>query len=112
MENRILKWTEAGLIDKQTALKLLADIKEEKQKKARIKTNIAIYTIAVILLGIGVISFIAANDWIIELLNSSYILKIALMSSVTFSSLWFGYKLAYEKKNFPIIILVNHGIKT
>lgn len=101
MEKRILKWVEDGLIDKQTALKMLADIKEEKQRNAKIKTNITIYTIAVILLGIGVISFIAANDWIIELLNSSNILKIALMSAVTFSSLWFGYQLAYEKKNFP-----------
>ena len=100
MEKKIEKWLAEGLIDKNIALQMLSDIKADKAKSARIKTNIAIYTIAVVLIGLGVITFISANDWIIALLNSSDILKILLMSLVTILSFAGGYTLAYEKKNF------------
>lgn len=100
MEKKIEKWLSEGLIDKQVALKMLADIKEDKEKSARIKINIAIYMVAVILLGLGVITFISANDWILNLLESSDILKIFLMTLVTVGSFIGGYTLAYEKKNF------------
>ena len=42
MEKKIEKWLSEGLIDKQVALKMLADIKEDKEKSARIKINIEI----------------------------------------------------------------------
>lgn len=101
MEKKIAKWQAEGLIDGETASKLLADVKEDKARNRRNKINITIYTVAVVLLGLGVITFVAANDWIWELLNASDLLKIFLMLVVTCSSLWGGYQLAYEKKNFP-----------
>lgn len=100
MEKKIEKWLSIGLIDKQTALKMLADIKEDREKSAKMKTNIAIYTVAMVLLALGVITFIAANNWILELLNSSDILKIFLMTLVTVFTFIGGYKLVYEKKTF------------
>lgn len=101
MEKKVSKWLSDGLIDEQTALKMLAEIKEDKAKAVRTKVNVTIYTIAVILLGLGVITFISANDWLLKLLNSSDFLKIFLMSLVTFGAFAGGYNIAYEKKNFP-----------
>lgn len=101
MEKKINKWLNDGLIDNSVAQKMLAEIKEDKIKARNIKINVTIYTIAVILIGLGVITFISANDWILQLLNSSNLLKILLMSGTTLISFWGGYKLAYEKQNFP-----------
>ena len=78
MEKRITRWLEKGIIDKQTALSLLQDVKEEKAKSHKLKLNIAIYTTSIVLIGMGIISFIAANDWILELFNKFEILKIIL----------------------------------
>jgi len=101
MEKKITKWLEDGLIDKSTALTMLAEIKEDKAKIRKTRINVTIYTVAVVLIGLGVITFISANEWILKLLNSSDFLKIFLMSLLTCSSLFGGYKLAYEKSNFP-----------
>jgi len=101
MEKKIEKWLAEGLIDKTTALKMLAEIKEDKIKARKTKINVTIYTVAVILIGLGVITFISANDWILKLLNSSNLLKIFLMTMLTTGTLWGGYKLAYDNKNFP-----------
>ena len=101
MEKLITKWFNEGLIDSVLTAKLLEDVKKEKEHLHKTKINIAIYTVAVILIGLGVITFISANDWILELLNSSLFLKIFLMFILTISSLFGGYQLAYEKKNFP-----------
>lgn len=101
MEKKVSKWLNEGLIDKETAEKLLLDIKEDKEKARKTKVNVTIYTAAVILIGLGVITFIAANDWILKLLNSSDILKIFLMTLITTGSFLGGYKLCYEKKNYP-----------
>ncbi len=101
MEKRITRWLEKGLIDKQTALVLLKEVKEEKAKNHKLKLNIAIYTTSIVLIGMGIISFIAANDWILQLFNKFEILKIILMLALTSASLLGGYHLAYEKKNYP-----------
>ena len=101
MEKKIEKWLSNGLIDKQTALKMLTEIKEDQAKATKTKVNITIYTVAVILIGLGVITFISANDWLLKLLNSSDFLKIFLMSLVTVGAFVGGYNLAYKKKNFP-----------
>ena len=101
MKKRITRWLEQGIITKDIALELLKDVKQEKAKLHKLKLNITIYTISVILIGSGIISFIAGNDWILELLNKFEIAKIILLFTLTASSLWGGYMLAYEKKNFP-----------
>lgn len=101
MEKKIEKWLGCGFIDKQTACKLLADVKEDEAKQRKIKLTVLIYTLAVIFIGLGVITFICANDWILELLNASDLLKILLMGTATIGSFWGGYELAYNKKNYP-----------
>ena len=101
MEKMINKWLDAGMITKETAELLLADVKDEKIKRHRIRLNICIYTVAAILIGTGIISFIAANDWLLELLISLPVLQIVIMLIITVLSLFCGYKLAYEGNRFP-----------
>ncbi len=101
MEKKIEKWLNNGIIDKNTANILLEDIKKDKEQLRKTRTNITIYTIAVIFLGIGILTFISSNDWILQLLNSIDLIKILLMVLATFSSMWGGYKLAYENKKLP-----------
>lgn len=101
MEKMIYKWLGAGIINQETADILLTDVKEEKTKLHRIRLNICIYTIAAILIGIGIIAFIAANDWLLAILISLPILQIIIMTIITVASLFFGYKLAYEGQKFP-----------
>ena len=102
MEKKISKWVEKGLISKEQALKILEDIKTEKIKSHRNKMYITFYTIAAVLIGIGVISFVAANDWIIKLfMNAAAFIKILLMLLTTCLCFWGGYIIGYEKQNFP-----------
>ena len=101
MEKKINKWLYEGLIDKPTALKMLQEIKEDKIKARRTKINITVYTIAVILISLGIITFISANEWLLKLLNSSDFLKIFLISAAALGAFAGGYNLAYEKKSFP-----------
>ena len=101
MEKMVNKWLANGTINPETAAILLEDIKNEKSKKHRIRINILIYTIAAIFIGIGVISFIAANDWLLKLFNQLTIMQIVCIATFTIASLFFGYKLAYENNKFP-----------
>lgn len=101
MEKMINKWIVAGLINQETAEVLLKSVEEEKVKKHRIRLNICIYTIAAILIGIGVFAFVSANDWILSLLMSLPVLQILIMLMLSISALYFGYNLAYEKNKFP-----------
>lgn len=101
MEKMINKWLKSGIISHETAKILLEDVKEERAKQHKIRLNICIYTIAAVLIGIGVIAFIGANDWLLKLLTSLPVLQIIIMIALTVLSLFFGYKLAYEGTKFP-----------
>lgn len=101
MDKNVQKWFDEGFITEETAKKIDAEIKEEKAKKYRLRVNITLYTLSAILIGIGVISFIAANDWILKLFQNCKILKILLMTAVSCVSLFYGYKLSYEGRNYP-----------
>lgn len=101
MEKMINKWLNAGMITQETASVLLEDVKEEKAKQHRIRLNICIYTVAAVLIGTGIIAFIAANDWLLAILIALPVLQILLMLALTVSALFFGYKLAYEGSKFP-----------
>ena len=101
MEKMIHKWLNTGMITQETASVLLEDVKEEKAKQHRMRLNICIYTIAAILIGTGVIAFISANDWLLAILISLPVLQIAILTLLTVTSLFFGYKLAYEGNKFP-----------
>ena len=99
MEKHVKNWLEKGYIDEKQAGIILADINEEKKKSSRLKMNITLYTIGAILMGIGVISFIAANDWILRLFYSRFA-KISAALIVTFGCFWLGYLFSYVKTEF------------
>lgn len=101
MEKMINKWLSAGMITQEIASVLLDDVKKEKARQYRIRLNICIYTVATVLIGIGIIAFIAANDWLLAILTALPVLQILLMLFLAISALFFGYKLAYEENKFP-----------
>ena len=100
MEKRLNNWFQKQLINEETYNILLKEVKEEAEKKRKIGITITVYIMGIILIGLGIASFIAANDWLIAFLNRNEIIKIILLSGLTISSLYFGYKLAYEKENY------------
>lgn len=99
MEKHIKKWAQKGYIDEKQASILLLDVREEKKKLSEKSMNIALYTIGAILLGIGVICFIAANDWILRLFESRFA-KISASLIVTFLCFALGYHFSYQKEGF------------
>jgi len=100
MDN-VERWLKKGLIDENTAQALKKDIQSEKEKRCRIAAQIAVYTIGVILLGLGIICFICANSWLIELLEKNLALRILILLALSVISLFCGWTLAYNKRNFP-----------
>lgn len=99
MEKHVKKWLERGYIDEKQAEIIIADVNEEKKKSSRLAMNITLYTIGAILIGIGAISFIAANDWILRLFYSRFA-KISASIFVTFGCFALGYWFSYVKTGF------------
>ena len=99
LEKHVKNWIEKGYIDEKQAGIILADIKQEKEKSARLAINITLYTIGAILIGIGVISFIAANDWILRLFYSRFA-KISAALIVTFGCFALGYRFSFVKAEY------------
>jgi len=97
----IERWLQKGLIDENLARILADDLKAEKEKTRKITTQIVLYTIGVILLGIAVISFIAGNDWILELIEKTPVIQVIILFIASSASLWGGWELQYKKQNFP-----------
>ena len=100
MEKFLNRWFEKGLISKEQYLDLLNDLKSEKTKSAKLKSQIALYLIGAVLVGLGVFLFISANDWILELLNKLYFIKIFIVLLLSILSLYFGNKLQ-NQSNYP-----------
>lgn len=100
MEKKLKYWLENNLISLETYTNLLKDVKEEAEHRKKIGFIITLYTLGIILIGLGLFSFISANIWLVLLLLKSAALRIFLIVLLTFSSLFFGYKLAYEKQNY------------
>ena len=92
MEKMINKWLSAGMITQEIASVLLDDVKKEKARQYRIRLNICIYTVATVLIGIGIIAFIAANDWLLAILTALPVLQILLMLFLAISAQFFGNK--------------------
>lgn len=97
----IERWLQKGLIDQNLADILTEEQKQTKAKYGKIAMQIALYTIGAIFLGLGIITFISANDWFLELFKKFKFLPILLVLLLAVLSLIGGYKIAYEKKNFP-----------
>lgn len=103
MEKQIQKWLEKGMITEQKALELLADYKVQREERRKIKIQIALYVIGAILVGLGVISFVAANDWIWQIFVMSDFIKILALSASTVGAFYCGYELIYGKKKYPLL---------
>ncbi len=103
MEKHINKWLERGLISDVQAEEMLNDIKDTKANIQRKRTLILLYSLGALLVGLGVITFIASNDWIVELFMNSPLLRIISLSAVTVAFYVLGYKFAYEKKSHVLM---------
>ncbi len=101
MEKYINKWLEKGLISGKKAAELLEDYKLESQKIAKIRMQIFLYFVGAVLLGMGLISFIAANQWILDFLSKSPIIRITFATIVTFSLFYGGCYITYQKQSYP-----------
>ena len=95
-EKQIEQWLKDGIITKEQAQKMLADTSQYKKEQSSNKLIVAISTIGTILLGIGVILFIASN-W----MRFSNIFKVVILLGATFGSYYVGYICRYQKQNLP-----------
>ncbi len=96
-QKQIESWLSQGIISQDQADKMLLDLESQKEQTRRKRFLATIYTIGSLLVGIGVILFIAANNWILELFSSD-LLKICALAGLTIGSYYSGYFLKYEKQ--------------
>ena len=92
----ITKWLGEGLITKQQAQRMLADVKLHRTERSSDKLIVVISTVGAILLGIGAVLFVASN-W--QALSN--LAKTLLLTVSTFGVSVLGYLLAYERRTFP-----------
>lgn len=92
-KNQIEQWLKEGTITQEQAQKMLADTSQYKKEQASNKLIIAFSTIGAILLGIGVILFVASN-W----QQMSNIVKVLILLASTAVSYYSGYVLRYQKQ--------------
>lgn len=97
----IERWLEKGYINQELAEILNNDLKQEREKVCKTAMLCVLYTIGALLIGIGVIAFVASNDWILELLTQTPILKVLILLILAVSSLIGGYQIGINKQNFP-----------
>lgn len=95
-DDLIQKWLDEGTIDNAQAEKMQADLEEYKKEHRSKKQVIAFSTIGAILIGIGAILFVASN-W--EKIGD--IFKVLLLVGSTIGVHYTGYRLKYEKQNYP-----------
>ena len=100
MEKQIIKWLNMGYITSEVAELLLADVKESSAKRYQVQIQIAFYVIGIVLLGFGVFSFISANDWVLDIFYAHPLLKVVLLTLLTFGIFVGGYIIAYVKQNY------------
>lgn len=99
LKKEIKLWVSEGIVSSEQEEKILSRYKviEEAEEKAGSSKLITVISImGSVLVGIGVILFIASNWGIIPRFGKLSIIFLSL-----FSSYALGYHLRYEKKNFP-----------
>lgn len=94
----INRWLECELITQDQATKMLADISDTQKDEGMHKFVAAVSIIGSILLGIGVILFIASNWWAMPKFT-----KIAILLGFTFGTHLIGYYLQFMKTSYPKI---------
>lgn len=95
-EKQIEQWLKEGTITKKQAQKMLVDVSQSQKERSSNKLIIALSTIGAILLGIGVILFIASN-W----QGMPNVVKLLLSLGSAFGAYYLGYIFSYQKQNLP-----------
>jgi uncharacterized membrane protein len=95
-KNQIAQWLREGTINQTQARKMLADTTQHKKDKSSNDLIVALSTIGAILLGIGVILFVASNWEVIP-----EFVKTTLMIASTFGAYTIGYLFRYKFQNLP-----------
>jgi uncharacterized membrane protein len=96
LKDEMVEWQRDGIINSTQTEAIMK--REGVEKKTYKPGNVitALSTLAVILIGVGIILFFASN-W-------EYIpdpIKIVLLLAATFSSYYAGYVMRFEKQNYP-----------
>jgi uncharacterized membrane protein len=97
-DQHIKRWLAEGLITEQQAQRMLVDVVAHRKEHASDKLIVVVSTIGAILLGIGAVLFVASNWQAL-----SRLAKEALLSGSTFLVTYFGYVLAYGRRNYPTV---------
>ncbi len=92
-KNQIEQWIREGTITKEQADKMLRDISMYRKKQSSNKLITALSTIGAVLIGIGVILFIASN-W----QQMPNIAKVLVLLGSTAGSYYKGYILKYQRQ--------------
>lgn len=95
-QKQIEEWLSSGVINQEQANKMLFDVNEKNKEEKSSKFIVAISLIGSVLLGVGVILFLASN-WI----YLSKVLKLGILFVGTFSTFYLGYLFKYGRENFP-----------
>jgi uncharacterized membrane protein len=95
MKEFIGKWLREGLISSAQAGKMLADIEKDSSEKSSKKIILTFSLIGAALAGAGFILFISANWQAIP-----GVIKVLLMSFITFVCAFGGYYLEFENKKY------------
>jgi len=95
-KKQIEEWVSAGTISQDQAKIMLAEINEKGSERQKGNIVNILATIGSVLIGVGIISMIAAN-W--EFIPS--MIKVLILLLSTFATFLTGYYFSYIKKNLP-----------
>lgn len=95
-KTQIQRWVEKGIINQEQAERIQTDIIQFKKERSSNRFITAISTIGAILLGVGVILFMASN-W--EKIPD--FVKVIMLLGSTLGSYGIGYFLKYKQESFP-----------
>ncbi len=97
LKDELEGWQKDGVIESSQAEAIMRRYGIEKKTYKHGNVITALSTLAVILIGVGIILFFASN-W--ELIPDP--IKIVLLLSATFSAYYAGYVMRFEKQNYPM----------
>jgi uncharacterized membrane protein len=96
LKDEMVDWQRDGIIDSTQAEAIMKRQGVEKKTYKPGNVITALSTLAVILIGVGIILFFASN-W--EFIPDP--IKIVLLLAATFSAYYAGYVMRFEKQNYP-----------
>lgn len=96
LKDELAGWQKDGIIENSQAEAIMRRYGIEKKGFKPGSAISAISTVAAVLVGFGVLIFVASNwDWLPD--NA----KIAIMLATTFGAYYAGYVMRFEEKNYP-----------